>query len=901
MTDCASLIRRAAGNLRKEVQELRAALQPPPAPGLYTYRLEQESHHGRVHLRIHPDGSGLLARDVTEAVHLNATAAHVARMALEGISEAASVAALRRRYQGVGDPREEVACIYALVDAFRAPEPRCPRCAFPSLERIPAFSAPVSAPYKVDLALTYRCNNACAHCYNEPGRKAMPSLTTAQWREGLDRLARLGVLHVIFTGGEPTLFPDLIELIRHADHLGPIVGMNTNGRRLAGPGYARALARAGLSHVQVTLASCRADEHNAITGAKSFDETVAGIRSALESGLHTITNTTLTQRNAGHAVEIVDFLHALGIHTFAMNGMIYSGRGAADPNALPASEMAPLLARVRDRAEELGMRFLWYTPTEYCQLSPLELRLGMKRCNAGEYSCCIEPNGDVLPCQSYYQPAGNLLCDPWERIWESPLFRAFRNRGSEPEAAGLPEKCRHCPDFPVCGGGCPLERDARPERRVLTMPSRNWLQQAFRLQRPEPPPPIPPGLYPFLKEADGAYTRLHLRVEPDGSGTLVANASAAVRLTPSGVVMVKALLEGRPAEEILRDVLALFRGVTPERAREDLGQVQALMERLLSPEDRYPILNLQDVTLSLHQARLMAPFSADLPLADPTRIFPLLARLWEAGIFHAVFLAPDHPNPEHLVRAVERAEDLGMIAGVRARASDLVADRLLQELAQAGVDHLTIPIASLGREIHDGFYGEGDHAAFERAVAVARANEVCPVAEVPLVESTVDALDPLLEWLEGLAIAEVSFFALAAPDEMPAAHRSDALPASMLPQVAALVEGAARDTRVRFFWQTPMRRDPLQPLADQVREGPRCSGDVAIRVEIDGSVIPPRGPYQAAGNLLRDPWPQIWESQSFRLFRERVEAPSHCPDCPGLAICAAACPRDPADWAEPGR
>lgn len=110
------------------------------------------------------------------------------------------------------------------------------------------------------------------------------------------------------------------------------------------------------------------------------------------------------------------------------------------------------------------MRFLWYTPTEYCQLSPLELRLGMKRCNAGEYSCCIEPNGDVLPCQSYYQPAGNLLRDPWERIWESPLFRAFRNRGSEPEAAGLPEKCRHCPDFPVCGGGCPLEREARARR-----------------------------------------------------------------------------------------------------------------------------------------------------------------------------------------------------------------------------------------------------------------------------------------------------------------------------------------------------------------------------------------------------------------------------------------------------
>ncbi|MCB0241561.1 MAG: SPASM domain-containing protein, partial [Anaerolineae bacterium] len=74
--------------------------------------------------------------------------------------------------------------------------------------------------------------------------------------------------------------------------------------------------------------------------------------------------------------------------------------------------MPALLIRVRDRAEELGMRFLWYTPTEYCRMSPVELELGAKRCNAGEYSLCIEPNGDVLPCQSYYVAAGNILRDP---------------------------------------------------------------------------------------------------------------------------------------------------------------------------------------------------------------------------------------------------------------------------------------------------------------------------------------------------------------------------------------------------------------------------------------------------------------------------------------------------------
>jgi radical SAM protein with 4Fe4S-binding SPASM domain len=164
---------------------------------------------------------------------------------------------------------------------------------------------------------------------------------------------------------------------------------------------------------------------------------------------------------AEHVEEIIDFLHGLGIRTFAMNGMIYSGGGFADPEAIPEEEMAPLLVRVRDYAAARGLRFLWYTPTEYCRLSPVELELGAKRCNAGEYSMCIEPDGAVLPCQSFYVAAGNILRDPWEQVWNGALFRSFRERVAQPQQAGLPEQCWHCPDLPLCAGGCRIEREAR--------------------------------------------------------------------------------------------------------------------------------------------------------------------------------------------------------------------------------------------------------------------------------------------------------------------------------------------------------------------------------------------------------------------------------------------------------
>jgi radical SAM protein with 4Fe4S-binding SPASM domain len=107
------------------------------------------------------------------------------------------------------------------------------------------------------------------------------------------------------------------------------------------------------------------------------------------------------------------------------------------------------------------MRFLWYTVTDYCRLSPVALGLSPKRCNAAEYSICIEPDGDVLPCQSYYVSAGNILSDPWESIWNSDLFRSFRDREQDPEAAGLPPECWDCPDLDMCGGGCRLERELR--------------------------------------------------------------------------------------------------------------------------------------------------------------------------------------------------------------------------------------------------------------------------------------------------------------------------------------------------------------------------------------------------------------------------------------------------------
>lgn len=417
-------------------------------------------------------------------------------------------------------------------------------------------------------------------------------------------------------------------------------------------------------------------------------------------------------------------------------------------------------------------------------------------------------------------------------------------------------------------------------------------------QRRKQPEPIPSGLYPYLHEADGSFTRFHLRVEPDGQGMLLANAAAAARLNPAGVMMVKELLDGASPDDVLEDVLTRFKGASRETVAADLQQVRGLLNNLASPEDNYPIINFNEIRVDVFESQLMAPLEVSIPLAAPEQINPLLDKLWDAGIPHVTFLLPEGADPVWATRAVERAEDVGLIAGVRGRATDLMQPGLLADLAQVGVDHVTVLYAAADPAIHDALAGAGDHGLMGDLYAVIQSLEGCAVAEIPLVEATVDTLHSTLDRLWDAGVRNFSFFAIVAPEGMGEAERAGALPAQAMPQIATWVEEIAHEADVRFIWQPPVQRDPSLTLAEQVRQGPRCSGDAAARIEANGDVIPPRGPYNVAGNLLRDTWPYIWSNVAFVRYRERVTAPTRCLDCPGLVICEADCPREPAGWAQ---
>lgn len=454
--------------------------RPTPARGrIVHYEYRAHTGRSRVHLRLEQDGSGTLLVNASQVFHLNPTAALMARLILAGTEETQAVATVADHYR-VSTPQAQAdyAALRRQLEDLVRPDALCPICDL-QLEVRPPFSSRPSAPYRMDLALTYRCNNNCAHCYNARPRD-FPEQSTEVWKRILDRLWEIGIPHVVFTGGEPTLRQDLPELIAYAEGLGQITGLNTNGRRLHDPRYLDQLVAAGLDHVQITVESHDQGIHDRLVGAAgAWDQTLEGLQRALHTQLYVMTNTTLLRENSPRLGETLDALARLGVPTIGLNALIYSGRGARVGTGLPESDLPPLLDLARERTDRAGQRLIWYTPTQYCQFDPMQLELGVKGCTAALYSMCLEPDGAVLPCQSYYEPLGNLLEQDWAEIWDHPLARQLRER------LNLPEPCRDCALKAECGGGCPLAR-AAGQQPASSRPLPGAVASSFA--------PVPPAL-----------------------------------------------------------------------------------------------------------------------------------------------------------------------------------------------------------------------------------------------------------------------------------------------------------------------------------------------------------------------------------------------------------------------
>lgn len=209
------------------------------------------------------------------------------------------------------------------------------------------------------IEIGFACDNACTFCAQGRLRSVAP-------RHAPERVfERIGALEprtpVAFVGGEPTLHEDLPAFVRAARARGSSVLVQTNGRRLAIPGFAQTLADAGVGALDVSLhgtTEAMHDYHTAVLG--SFRQTVAGLGRARAARLAVGITSVVTRSNFRHLAEIVRVAHALGARAVQLAPVSRAGR--AIPNAArlmaPASLVRPHLGRAIEAATRLEIDWL---------------------------------------------------------------------------------------------------------------------------------------------------------------------------------------------------------------------------------------------------------------------------------------------------------------------------------------------------------------------------------------------------------------------------------------------------------------------------------------------------------------------------------------------------------------
>jgi radical SAM protein with 4Fe4S-binding SPASM domain len=313
-------------------------------------------------------------------------------------------------------------------------------------------------PVLSEIALTYGCNNNCVFCYaSSPERvDEKPQMTTSQVKKVLEVIwNKAKVPTVSFTGGEPTMRKDLVELVNYAVMIGLRVNLITNGIICGTTDLAQRLKDAGLSSAQVSLESATPEIHDRIVGHKgAFAKTVEGFRRLKALGIHTHTNTTICRDNIDTVHTLPKFAkEELGLEYQSMNMVIRTGHACDHPDEIGYTEVSKVLPKIHGEAKRHGIRLVWYSPMPYCIINTVAEGIGSTTCAAADGLLSVAPDGSVLPCSSFSNGFGNLLTQEFEDVWFSRPALYFRRKEF------LPPKCKSCEHSRICLGACPLYWD----------------------------------------------------------------------------------------------------------------------------------------------------------------------------------------------------------------------------------------------------------------------------------------------------------------------------------------------------------------------------------------------------------------------------------------------------------
>jgi len=286
----------------------------------------------------------------------------------------------------------------------------------------------MKAPHRMDLLVSsmavdgkWHCNQKCIHCYAAGQECAEEKeLSTDDWKRIIDKCREACIPQITFTGGEPTMREDIVELVEYSSWF--VTRLNTNGIKLTSK-LCESLAKASLDSMQITFYSENEEIHNKLVGADQYKNTVAGIENALAAGISVSINTPLCTLNEDY-VKTLEFLHGKQVTYVTCSGLITTGAATNDESVnlqLEPERLKKILKDAIDFCFSHGMEISFTSPGWIEREFFVENGINEPNCGACLSNMAITPSGNVVPCQSFLTGAvlGNMLEDSWDKIWNN--------------------------------------------------------------------------------------------------------------------------------------------------------------------------------------------------------------------------------------------------------------------------------------------------------------------------------------------------------------------------------------------------------------------------------------------------------------------------------------------------
>jgi len=238
----------------------------------------------------------------------------------------------------------------------------------------------------------------------------------------LEQIAKAGFKIMIFSGGEPLMRKDIVELVAHAKSLGLRSVFGTNGTLIT-LDMAHKLKAAGAMGMGISLDSLDKEKHNTFRKfPNAWEGAVQGMRNCREAGLAFQIHTTVMDWNEHEIEAITDFAVAEGAVAHHFFFLVPTGRAQSiETESLRATAYEEVLTRIMKKQQEVDIEL---KPTCAPQFVRIAKQMGMdlrfqRGCLAGTSYCIISPRGKVQPCAYLNMELGDVREMPFDEIWKN--------------------------------------------------------------------------------------------------------------------------------------------------------------------------------------------------------------------------------------------------------------------------------------------------------------------------------------------------------------------------------------------------------------------------------------------------------------------------------------------------